>query len=189
MRIIYGESSFLFTGDAEKEIENKILNFDADIDIDVLKVGHHGSNSSSFESFIEATSPEIAVISCGQDNMYGHPDYEVLSILDENNVKVYRTDEAGTIMVTADQNDNITVDKKASTIKENAPPENTYVVSEETIPDNNLTTESVEVVYITNTGECYHRGTCSYLKSKIETTKEKAQTMGLRACSRCRPPE
>lgn len=185
VRIIYGESSFLFTGDAEKIVESEILN--SEIDVDVLKVGHHGSNSSSSEAFINATSPQIAVISCGQDNMYGHPDYEVLSLLDENNVKVYRTDEAGTIMVTADQNNNITVDKKASTIKENAPPENTYVVSEETTPDNKPTTESVEVVYITNTGECYHRETCSYLKSKIEVTKEKAKNMGLRPCSRCRP--
>ncbi len=184
VRIIYGETSFLFTGDAEKIVESEIL--DSEIDVDVLKVGHHGSNSSSSEAFINETSPQIAVISCGQDNMYGHPDYEVLSLLDENNVKVYRTDEAGTIMVTADQKDNITVDKKASTIKENAPSENTYVVSEETTPENNLTTESIEVVYITNTGECYHRGTCSYLKSKIETTKENAQAAGLRACSRCR---
>lgn len=179
VRITYGESSFLFTGDAEKIVESEILN--SEIDIDVLKVGHHGSNSSSSEAFIEATTPQIAVISCGQDNMYGHPDYEVLSILDENNIKVYRTDEAGTIMVTADQKDNITVDKKASTIKENAPPENTL--------NNNSATENVEVVYITNTGECYHRGTCSYLKSKIETTKAKAQAMGLRACSRCHPPK
>ncbi len=179
VRIIYGESSFLFTGDAERIVESEILN--SEIDVDVLKVGHHGSNSSSSEAFIEATTPQIAVISCGQDNMYGHPDYEVLSLLDENNVKVYRTDEAGTIMVTADQKDNITVDKKASEIKENAPPENTL--------NNNSATENAEVVYITNTGECYHKGTCSYLKSKIETTKAKAQSMGLRACSRCRPPE
>ena len=179
VRIIYGESAFLFTGDAEKTVEGEILN--SEIDVDVLKVGHHGSNSSSSEAFIEATTPQIAVISCGQDNMYGHPDYEVLSILDENNVKVYRTDEAGTIMVTADQKDNITVDKKASTIKGNAPPENTL--------NNNSATENSEVVYITNTGECYHKGSCSYLKSKIETTKAKAQSMGLRACSRCRPPE
>lgn len=185
VRIIYEESSFLFTGDAEKIVESEILN--SEIDVDVLKVGHHGSNSSSSEAFIKTTTPQLAVISCGQDNMYGHPDYEVLSLLDENNIKVYRTDEAGTIMVTADQKDNITVDKKASTIKENAPPENKYVVSEETTPDNNPATESVGVVYITNTGECYHSGTCSYLKSKIETTKAKAQSMGFRACSRCRP--
>ena len=179
VRITYGESSFLFTGDAEKIVESEILN--SEIDVDVLKVGHHGSNSSSSEAFIEVATPQIAIISCGQDNMYGHPDYEVLSLLDENNIKVYRTDEAGTIMVTADQKDNITVDKKESAIKENAPPENTL--------NNNSTTENSEGVYITNTGECYHRGTCSYLKSKIETTKEKAQSMGLRACSRCRPPE
>ena len=178
VRIIYGESSFLFTGDAEKIVESEILN--SEIDVDVLKVGHHGSNNSSSEAFIEATTPQIAIISCGQDNMYGHPDYEVLSILDENNVKVYRTDEAGTIMVTADQKDNITVDKKASTIKENAPPERIYEGSEETTSNNNLTAESAEVVYITNTGECYHKGNCSYLKSKIETTKEKAQNSGFK---------
>ena len=185
VRIIYGESSFLFTGDAEKIVESEIL--DSEIDVDVLKVGHHGSNSSSSEVFINATTPQIAVISCGQDNIYGHPDYEVLSLLNENDVKIYRTDEAGTIRVTADQEDNITVDKKESTIKENAPPESTYVVLEENTPNNNSTTESAEIVYITNTGECYHKGTCSYLKSKIETTKEKAQSMGLRACSRCIP--
>ena len=185
VRIIYGESSFLFTGDAEKIVESEIL--DSEIDVDVLKVGHHGSNSSSSEVFINATTPQIAVISCGQDNIYGHPDYAVLSLLNENDVKIYRTDEAGTIRVTADQEDNITVDKKESTIKENAPPESTYVVLEENTPNNNSTTESAEIVYITNTGEFYHKGACSYLKSKIETTKEKAQSMGLRACSRCIP--
>ena len=187
VRIIYGETSFLFTGDAEKIVESEIL--DSEIDVDVLKVGHHGSNSSSSEAFINATSPQIAVISCGQDNMYGHPDYEVISLLNENDVKIYRTDEVGTIRVTADQEDNITVDKKESTIKENAPPESIYAGSEETTSNNNSTAESDEVIYITNTGECYHRGTCSYLKSKIETTKEKAKAMGLRACSRCRPTE
>ncbi len=187
VRIIYGETSFLFTGDAEIIVESEIL--DSEIDVDVLKVGHHGSNSSSSEAFINATSPQVAVISCGQDNMYGHPDYEVLSVLNENNVKVYRTDEAGTIRVTADRKDNIAVDKKESTRKENAPPESTNVVSEENTQNTTSATENAEVVYITNTGECYHRGTCSYLKSKIETTKAKAQAIGLRACSRCRPPE
>ena len=187
VRLQYGETVFLFTGDAGENIEEDLCNFD--IDSDVLKVGHHGSETSSSDEFIQNVSPDIAIISCGENNSYGHPDEITLETLKEYDVEIYRTDESGTVIVTADQNKKISVDKKASTIKENAPPGNKYVVSEETTPDNNPTTESVGVVYITNTGECYHSGTCSYLKSKIETTKAKAQSMGFRACSRCRPPE
>lgn len=178
IRLIYDETSFLFMGDAEKVIENGILNSGTDIDIDILKTGHHGSDTSSSRNFIEETSPKIAVISCGKDNMYGHPDYEVLSILNENNVKVYRTDEVGTVVVTADRNDNITVDKKESEIKENAPPEE---VAEEIATS--------EILYRTYSGECYHRASCSYLKSRIEVTKESAKAIGLRPCSRCNPPK
>ena len=174
IKLIYGETSFLFMGDAETHIENDIINSDADIDIDVLKVGHHGSDTSTSTNFIEETSPEIAVISCGKDNMYGHPDDSVLSILNENNIKTYRTDDVGTIMVTADSKDNISVDKNASEIKENAPPEETV---------------QGEQLFRTYTGECYHRGTCSYLKSKIEVTIDEAKNMGLRPCSRCHPPK
>ena len=175
VRIVYGETSFLFMGDAEKEIEEQIINSGEDINIDVLKVGHHGSDSSSSEKFIDITSPGVAVISCGKDNMYGHPDNKVLSLLDENEVKIYRTDEVGTIRVTADREKNITVDKKESSIKENAPPVKTNEITQQ------------EQLFRTYTGECYHRSSCSYLKSKIEVTKDEAMAMGLRPCSRCRP--
>ena len=186
VRIIYGESSFLFTGDAEKIVESEIL--DSEIDVDVLKVGHHGSNSSSSEAFINATSPQIALISCGQDNMYGHPDYEVLSLLNENNVKIYRTDEAGTIRITADQNKKISVDKKASPIKEKAPPTVVSEVKEEEIIEkvaDNAPNENY-IVYRTATGKNFHRDGCSYLKSKYEITIEEALRRGLTPCSRCR---
>lgn len=187
VRLQYGETVFLFTGDAGEMIEEDLCDFN--IDSDVLKVGHHGSETSSSEAFIQKVSPEIAIISCGENNSYGHPNEVTLETLKEYDADIYRTDESGTIIVTADQNKKISVDKKASPIKEKAPPESIYADSEETTSNNNLTEESAEVVYITNTGECYHKGTCSYLKSKVETTKERALTMGLRACSRCRPPE
>lgn len=94
-----GEKSFLFMGDAEKESENEIT---SDLSADVLKVGHHGSSSSTSQKFLNKVSPEIAVISCGKDNSYGHPHEETLSALENAGVQVYRTDEMGTITVKTD---------------------------------------------------------------------------------------
>ena len=186
VKLTYGETVMLFTGDAEQVIETQLLN--SDIDADVLKVGHHGAGSSSAPSFIKAVSPEIAVISCGRDNSYGHPDYETLAILNEVGADIYRTDEQGTIQVTADQHKKITVDKKASTVKENAPPTENNGEQEEKNDNSVINDNQSEVVYRTNTGKKYHRSGCSYLKSKIETTVSEAQAMGLGPCSSCNPP-
>lgn len=186
VKLTYGETVMLFTGDAEQVIETQLLN--SDIDADVLKVGHHGAGSSSAPSFIKAVSPEIAIISCGKDNSYGHPDYETLAILNEVGADIYRTDEQGTIQVTADQHKKITVDKKASTVKENAPPIENNGEQEENNDNSVINDNQSEVVYRTNTGKKYHRSGCSYLKSKIETTVSEAQAMGLGPCSSCNPP-
>lgn len=186
VKLTYGETVMLFTGDAEQVIETQLLN--SDIDADVLKVGHHGAGSSSAPSFIRAVSPEIAVISCGKDNSYGHPDYETLAILNEVGADIYRTDEQGTIQVMADQHKKITVDKKASTVKENAPPTENNKEQEENNDNSSISDNQSEVVYRTNTGKKYHRSGCSYLKSKIETTVSEAQAMGLGPCSSCNPP-
>lgn len=96
IELTYGEKKFLFTGDAEVANE-KLRSWD---DIDVLKVAHHGSRTSSSEEFLEQVKPEYAIISCGQDNDYGHPHQEVIDRL--KGVKIYRTDEEGTILVTSD---------------------------------------------------------------------------------------
>lgn len=85
---------------------------DSDIDADVLKVGHHGSHSSSAKSFIKALSPEVAVISVGEGNSYGHPHGDTLAILNDAGADIYRTDEIGTVIVTADHHKKSTVDKK-----------------------------------------------------------------------------
>ena len=187
VRITYGKTVMLFTGDAEKVIENQLLN--SGIDADVLKVGHHGAGSASSSSFIKAVSPDIAVISVGEGNSYGHPHADTLAILNEVGAKIYRTDEQGTIVVTADQNKKITVDKKASTVKENAPPVVVQTPTEK-VEENQppVSDNQSQVVYRTRTGKKYHRSGCSYLKSKIETTVSEAQAMGLGPCSRCNPP-
>ena len=155
VKLTYGETVMLFTGDAEQVIETQLLN--SDIDADVLKVGHHGAGSSSAPSFIRAVSPEIAVISCGKDNSYGHPDYETLAILNEVGADIYRTDEQGTIQVTADQHKKITVDKKASTVKENAPPIENNGEQEENNDNSVINDNQSEVVYRTNTGKNYEK--------------------------------
>ena len=187
VRITYGKTVMLFTGDAEHVIENQLLH--SGIDADVLKVGHHGAGSASSRSFIKEVSPEVAVISVGEGNSYGHPHADTLAILNEVGANIYRTDEQGTIVVTADQNKKITVDKKASTVKENAPPVVVQTPTEK-VEENQppVSDNQSQVVYRTRTGKKYHRSGCSYLKSKIETTVSEAQAMGLGPCSRCNPP-
>ena len=105
LRLDYGKTSFLFTGDAGKEEEQSMLErFDAkEFSADVLKLGHHGSSSSSGQAFLSAVNPRFAVVSCGKNNAYGHPHASVLGALSERNVKVLRTDESGTVILQSDQ--------------------------------------------------------------------------------------
>lgn len=99
VRLDYGETSFLFMGDAEQISENEI---EADVNVDVYKVGHHGSKTSSSKEFLYRVMPEIAVISVGEDNDYGHPSKPVLKRLDEIGAKILRTDECGDIVIQSD---------------------------------------------------------------------------------------
>lgn len=102
IRIVYGDTSFLFTGDAEQETEEKILESEQDIESTVLKVGHHGSSTSTSQAFLDAVNPTYTVISCGKDNSYGHPHSETLAKLASAGVEVLRTDELGDIYCTSD---------------------------------------------------------------------------------------
>lgn len=101
-KIVYKDTSFILMGDATIENEVDIINNVPDIDIDVLKLGHHGSSTSSSDYFLTKTSPEIAIISCGKNNKYGHPHQEVMRVLKKHNVIPYRTDEIGDIVITSD---------------------------------------------------------------------------------------
>ena len=101
-KITYGESSFLVTGDAEKDEELEIIESGADIDCDVLRVGHHGSSTSSCADFLKEVTPEICVISCGENNDYGHPHDKVVNRLFKYTDEIYRTDICGSIVMTSD---------------------------------------------------------------------------------------
>ncbi len=117
IKLTYFNKTFLFMGDAEELSESQIT---ADVKTDVLKAGHHGSNSSTSQSFLKKVLPQYAVISVGAGNRYGHPTQEVLGLLSSFGINIYRTDEVGTIIATSDGN-NITIDKNASVIQSNAP--------------------------------------------------------------------
>ncbi len=102
LKIIYGETSFLFTGDAERTEEHDIIDEGYDLSATVLKVGHHGSESSSSYRFLREVMPKYAIISVGKDNSYGHPHKEPLGRFKDLGAEVYRTDECGDIIAESD---------------------------------------------------------------------------------------
>ena len=101
LKLTYGSTSFLFTGDAENVSEKEMLK-SGNLQATVLKVGHHGSDSSTTQSFLQAVTPQYAVISVGKDNSYGHPSQTVLKRLAEAHVQVFRTDQSGTVVLSSD---------------------------------------------------------------------------------------
>lgn len=111
MRLTYGDTSFLFTGDMTAKAEKELIADGADVKCDVLKVGHHGSSGSSCYQFLYEAEPKLAVISCGRDNDYGHPHDETLSRLRDAGVTVCRTDELGSIVIFSD---GMTVERRAA---------------------------------------------------------------------------
>lgn len=102
IKVTYKDTSFLFTGDAEKLSEKEILQKKYDIKADVLKLGHHGSSTSSSKEFLDKVNPKITVASLGKDNDYGHPHKEIIKAMKDRNITFYRTDELGTIVLKSD---------------------------------------------------------------------------------------
>ena len=108
LKLVYGNNSFLFTGDATSETEEKIIN--QDIAVDVLKVGHHGSKYSTTNNFLDKVNPKYAIISVGENNIYNHPASSTIDKLKKRNISIYRTDIDGTILAQSD-GDNISFSK------------------------------------------------------------------------------
>lgn len=102
LKVVYGETSFLFQGDAERKVENQLLSSDFDLSADVIKLGHHGSNTSSTDKYLKAVNPQYAIISCAADNSYGHPHNEVINRLKKYNIDFYITALTGDITITSD---------------------------------------------------------------------------------------
>lgn len=102
MKLTFGNNKFLFTGDAEVSNEKDMIKKGLDLSADVLKLGHHGSSTSTSQEFLDKVNPSYAVVSCGIQNDYGHPHKEVMASLQSKKVVVYRTDQSGTIVCTSD---------------------------------------------------------------------------------------
>lgn len=114
-RFDYGERSFLFTGDMETPVEQDLLKDDAWLDADVLKLGHHGSRTSTSVAFYRAVDPAICVISCGEGNSYGHPHSETLETIAGNDAVICRTDFQGSIVIGIDDGKfNVTTERGES---------------------------------------------------------------------------
>ncbi len=102
LRVRFGSNKFLFMGDASSKVEERILN--KNLSADILKVGHHGSSTSTSDEFLKYVNPKYAIISVGKNNIYGHPSELVLKRLNDKNISILRTDECGTIVVESDEN-------------------------------------------------------------------------------------
>jgi competence protein ComEC len=104
LRLKYGDRTLMLPGDAEKQAESAVLdeNSEATLRADVLKVGHHGSKNSTMPRFLAAVNPQVAVISAGEDNPYGHPNPELLERLTAAGVRILRTDREGAVHVLTD---------------------------------------------------------------------------------------
>ena len=102
IKATYGKNSFLFMGDAEKKSEKDILNAGFDVSANVIKLGHHGSKTSSSEVFLKSVNPTLAIISCGVNNQYNLPSGKTLDMLDKLGIQYKRTDVSGTIVVGSD---------------------------------------------------------------------------------------
>ena len=111
LKVTFGEMDIIMTGDAEIEVEEEILISGENIDAEIYKVGHHGSDTSNSEEFLDAITPEYALISTKVGNKYEHPIKSTMEKLKERNIEVYRTDENGTVTVTI-THDNVEFDSK-----------------------------------------------------------------------------
>jgi competence protein ComEC len=187
LNLKHGSNSFLFTGDAEDVSENEILNKNYDIKADVLKVGHHGSNTSTSAEFLKAVNPKYAVIQVEKDNKYGHPHAEVIERLQQYNIEIYRNDLNGTIIANSDGK-NIRFEMKASPQQPNAPPAQ-EVQKKETSP---AIQDAIQTSYIGNkNSKIFHVNICSTLPAENNRVyfknREEAIKSGYRSCKRCNP--
>lgn len=194
VKVEFGNNSFLFTGDAEDISEKEMMDKGFDLKADVLKVGHHGSDSSTTREFLNAVNPKYAVISVGKGNDYGHPETDTIQKLHAKGINIYRTDESGTVVATSDGT-NITFNTNPSTttVGGTAPANNKNSISNSTssIVNNNSDVQAIQdkttTVWVSkNNGKVYHfdQG-CSGMKNPVQMTLEEAQGKGLRACKKC----
>ncbi len=192
IRLTFGETSFLFTGDAEEEAEKDMLASGLSLKSDVFKAAHHGADTANTKEFLTAVNPEYCVISCGQDNTYGHPRARVLNNLRAMGIKVFRTDEQGSVVAVSDGK-GITFNCEPSiTWKAGEPLGDGKEKQADKKEDGAAKPESY---YILNTNtKKFHRPGCGSAdniadKNKAETDKSREELIeeGYEPCKSCNP--
>ena len=172
-KVTNGEDTFLFTGDMERDAELDLIDTSVNLTADVLKVGHHGSNSSTSYVFLREVMPKYAVISCGKNNSYGHPHQEVVSRLKDAEATIYRTDQIGDIIAISSGNG----------IEFNV---------QEQEASSNVTEQTAPLQYIGNkNSKVFHRSSCSSLpkeKNRIYfDSRQEAIEASFKPCGNCQP--
>ena len=207
-RLTFGDTSFLFTGDAEKAAEQDMLASGLTVQSDVFKAAHHGADTANTEDFLTAVHPTYCVISCGEGNSYGHPRAGVLNQLRAMGVKVFRTDEQGTIVATSDGSTITWNTSPSESWQAGEPtgsakgsrPEGTGSVDTDNVDNNGVATDTSDGSaeqgdYILNANtKKFHRPTCASVKrmsdaNKIVSTESRESLIdqGYEPCKNCNP--
>ena len=201
IRLVNGNNSFMFMGDAEETSEQDMISTGMNLDCDVLSLGHHGSASSTSWDLLEATSPSWAVISCGLNNTYGHPAAETMGKLSDMDIPVFRTDDQGTVIALSDGNTISWTQEPCNDYTSGSEKQSTDSSADQSERDTNdaAATESYaaetdtsdtqgRMVWISATGSKYHSiPDCGNMNPDKATqeTESQALSQGYEACKKC----
>ena len=201
IRLVNGNNSFMFMGDAEETSEQDMISTGMNLDCDVLSLGHHGSASSTSWDLLEAASPSWAVISCGLNNSYGHPAAETMGKLSDMDIPVFRTDDQGTVIALSDGNtiswtqepcnDYTSGSEKQSTDSSADQSEqytNDAAATESYAAETDTSDTQGRMVWISATGSKYHSiPDCGNMNPNKATqeTESQALSQGYEACKKC----
>ena len=189
LHLTYGDTSFLFTGDAETDAEIAAIQTGLLLDCDILKAGHHGSSTSSSPEFLAATTPSYVVISCGKNNDYGHPHKETLKAFESNSSIICRTDTMGTLLATCDGTTTYWNNSSIPTLKKEPP------VAQSPIEQVPIELSPAATTYILNTNTMkFHYPSCRSVpkisvKNREDSTADRNSLIsaGYSPCGNCRP--
>ena len=201
IRLVNGNNSFMFMGDAEETSEQDMISTGMNLDCDVLSLGHHGSASSTSWDLLEAASPSWAVISCGLNNSYGHPAAETMGKLSDMDIPVFRTDDQGTVIALSDGNTISWTQEPCNDYTSGSEKQSTDSSADQSERDTNdaAATESYaaetdtsdtqgRMVWISATGSKYHSiPDCGNMNpdKAMQETESQALSQGYEACKKC----
>lgn len=196
VRLSFGENSFMLTGDAESKAEDEAVANGELLESDVLKAGHHGSDTSTTDRFLEAVDPDYAVVQVGEGNQYNHPSESVISKLERSGVKIYRNDLEGNVIAISDGVDirfesTLSKNPSGSTVR-NSQPDKAEVQEKVEDPVEESGAAVEEAQYIGNkNSKAFHKTKCGSLPNEDNrayfNSRDEAVNSGYKPCGNCKP--